>query len=111
MSSNLKDQFSKLQLISHTKNRRAKQVLLKEFARDSKFCDAFREIARNAVAKNIPLTQSEKRKLRRHKQTIVKLSRASKGRRHTKLVQQTGSGLFLPLVLPYVASVIASLVK
>lgn len=111
MSKSLQSQFYKLELLSQLKSATSRRILLKEFSSDDRFCKAVREIAKNAVKKNIHLSSFAKRRLRRYKSLILSLSKKRKSKRKTKaLVEQVGKGLFLPILVPLVASLIGELI-
>lgn len=111
MSESLKSQFYKLELLSQLKSATSRKILLKEFCNDSRFCKAVREIARNTVKRNIKLSSFDKKRLRRYKNLILSLSKKRKSQTKTKaLVQQVGRGLFLPILVPLVASLIGELI-
>lgn len=112
MSDNLKKQFHKLELVTAMKTPAARKILLTEFSKDNCFCKAVREIVKNTLKRNIKLPEKDKRKLSRHKKLILSLAKKRKNRKRTqKLIQQTGTGIFLPIVLPLVASVISDLFR
>ena len=112
MSANLRKQFPKFEVLAQLKSLKAKKVLLKELSEDPDFCKAVREIAKNTVNKNISLTLDQKKRLRRYKKVIFALGKKRKSQKATKvLVQQTGTGVFLPIVVPLVASIIADLIS
>lgn len=112
MSKTLRSQFYKLELLSQLKSATSRKILLKEFSGDVNFCKALREIAKNTVKQNIKLSQSERRRLKRYKKMILAVSKKSRSKRKTKaLVEQVGKGLFLPVVVPLVASLIAESLK
>lgn len=110
MSENLKRHFPRLLVIASLKSLRIRKMVLKEFCKDDSFVKAIREIVRNALKKNIPFTTAQKRKLVRYKDTIIALSKKRKNNKRTQqLVCQTGTGVFLPIVIPLVASLLQGL--
>ena len=112
MSENLKSQLHKLEIVSQVKSLQARKVLLKEFSNDKRFCKAVREIVRNAIKKNIPLTKKDKDKLTKYRTLILQLAKKQKSKENSrKLVYQTGTGVLLPIVVPLVASIISKLVS
>ena len=92
MSSNLKREFSKLQIVSNIKNKKLRKLFLKEFSKSDSFCKAYREIAKNAVKKNIQFTNSQKKKLKRHQSEIINLT-------HKGLSKKKKRQLFVNAVL------------
>ncbi|KAK3909092.1 ATP-dependent Clp protease adapter protein ClpS 2 [Frankliniella fusca] len=67
------------------------------------------EICDNLLRGNIPISESHKVKLRRHRDTIRQLAQRGEGWQvKKKTLEQTG-GSFLPLLLTAVASVLPSL--
>lgn len=112
MSDNLKKQFPKLEVLSQVKSNKRRQSLLKEFSEDPKFCQAVREIVKNTLNKNIKVSQSDKVKLQRYKAVILGIGKKHKTKGKLKrLVQQSGTGIFLPIVVPLVAAVLSELFK
>lgn len=110
MSRNLKSQFPRLEMISKMKSPKARQLMLKEFSQDRCFCKAVREIVKNTLKRNITIPEKSKAKLVKHKKLILALAEKRKSKSKTRqLVQQSGTGFFLPLVIPLVASVIGEL--
>lgn len=112
MSQNLLKNFSKLEIISQLKNLKTRKLLLAEFSEDDSFCKAIREIVRNTINKNIKLQDKDKKKLKKYKKVILALARKRKSKKSTKaLMQQSGTGIFLPIVIPLVASIIGDLLS
>jgi ribosomal protein L19 len=112
MSDNLQKQMPKLEIISQLKSLKARKLVLAEFSNDDQFCKAIREIVRNTINKNVKLSEQEKKRLRKYKKVIVALGNKRKDKKKTKaLLQQTGTGIFLPIVVPLVATVIKELLS
>ena len=112
MSSNLKDQFYKLELISNLKSLKSRRILLSEFGKDPRFCKAVREIVKNTKNNKIKLTALQKKKINRYKVLLNSiLNKSTFRKRKQKLMNQTGTGVFLPIVVPLVASILQSLIK
>lgn len=110
MSENLKRQLPRLEIISQVKRLRVRKLLLEEFSADPMFCKAIREIVRNALKRNIKFSAKDKRRLAKYKKVITGLSKKYKNEKRTQsLVKQTGTGIFLPLVVPLVAAIISQL--
>lgn len=107
MSSNLKKCLAELQLVAKIKDKKRQAALLRELARNNCFEKSIHEIAVNTVNKNIPLTTIQKKKLRKYKTVITKLSCKDKSERK-KVIPQIGGAL--NVLLPIVASILASLV-
>ena len=64
------------------------------------------------VKQNIKVGEKEKKKLAKYKKVILGLGKKQKTAKRVKsLVQQTGTGIFLPIVLPLVAAAIGNLLK
>lgn len=110
MSDNLRKQFPRLEIISQVKRLRVRKLLLEEFSHDPNFCKAIREIVRNALKKNIRFTDKDRKRLAKYRKVIIGLSKKHKSeKRMRSYVKQTGTGVFLPLVIPLVASIISEL--
>jgi hypothetical protein len=81
-------------------------VVIRIFSKDKDFVKAIKEIASNTVNKNIPLTVSDKIKLKKYKSVLLDLS--YKGGK--KSLVQSGGG-FLPLLVPIVTTVLSSMLN
>lgn len=111
MSELLKRQLTRIKVLGDIKNLKIRRLVLKEFSKDPDFCEAVREIATNVVNKNVSLGEKEKKTLKKYKKCIICLSRKHKScKQRYKVIQQTGTGIFLPVVLPIVLSAIADLI-
>lgn len=108
MSQNLHNCFYKLFVIANIKDKRIRNELLAKISCKNDIYSALSEIAKNVVAKNVPLTRSQKIKLKKYKKKIIALSCDTKDKkiRQNRVVQ---SGGFLNILLPAVASVIGPL--
>ena len=112
MSKLLESQLPKIKTLADIENLKIRRLMLKEFSKDPDFCEAVREIATNFINKNVILGDQDKKKLRKYKQCIICLSQKHKScAQRMKAIQQTGTGIFLPVVLPLVLSAIADLIK
>jgi hypothetical protein len=114
MSSNLKKHLNKLLVICEIKKPTLRRAILRQFSEDKTFCKAIREIMKNIANKNIvkKLKEAEKRQLRKCGRLIVKLlKKRLSHKRQKQLVEQTGSGPLLPLILPIVAEIIGTLIQ
>lgn len=110
MSTNLRANFYKLELISQLKNPKARKVLMTEFSKDVGFCKAVREIVKNTVKRNVRVSDRERTRLLKYKNLILSIAKKQKDHKRTrKLVQQTGTGVILPILVPLVAAIISSL--
>ena len=92
--------------ISKIKLKTDRSTVLRIFAKDKEFVKAIKEIAYNTVNGNIELTHPQKVKLRRYKQTLLKLS----GKGGKSEVVQSGGG-FLSLLIPIVSTVLGSMLN
>jgi hypothetical protein len=106
MSQNLQKYLPLFDHISQIKVRCDRRIVFAIFAKDPNFIKALQEIALNVVEGNISLNESQKKKLAHHKNVLIDLAR-KKGKR---TVVQSGGG-FLPLLLPLVSEVLASLIN
>lgn len=111
MSANLRSQFPKLEMVARAKKPSIKKALLEAFSDDEQFFKAVRELVKNTVKKNIKLSSNQRKKLVRYKSLLLDIfkKKISKKRRR-RLMMQTGTGVFIPLILPLAASIISSLV-
>lgn len=110
MSCNLKKCINKLLVISKVKNLSLRKKLLKDISCDEKVFAALQEIALNTVHSNVPLETPVKKKLRKYKKDILKLTKKVKSKRKQKsLVVQSGG--FLPFLIPAVLSVLTSVLS
>ena len=108
MSSRLLSYIKYLEIISKIRNTRTRNAVLKDFAYNMQLFDALKEIAVNTINRNVPLTNAQKRKLRRHKKTIIALSKPLKSKnKKKKLIEQSGG--FLPILVPIVATLLGKL--
>ena len=112
MSENLKKQFPKLQIIASIQSLKGRKLLLKEFSSDPDFCKAVREIVRNTLQKNVKIHEADKKRLLKYREVLISLGKKQKStKKEQQLVQQTGTGIFLPIVIPLVAQLIGHLLK
>lgn len=112
MSDNLEKHFPKLELISKVKCKKARRIILKDFCQDPTFCKAVREIVKNTINRNVKLSENDKSKLRKHRTILLGIVNKKRNKKRTKeLVQQIGSGLFLPIGIPAVASLLYDALK
>lgn len=112
MSENLRKQLFKLDLIAKAKTSRSRRALLEIFAEEEMFFKAVRELVKNTVKRNIKLTEQQRKKLLKHKSLLLSIIRkkVSKKRRRNLMVQ-SGTGIFIPIILPIVAALLASLTE
>ena len=112
ISKHLERHLPTLKKLSGMKKVSARTALLKRLSDDVTVYKALREISKNIVKKNVPLTKIQKRKLIKHEKYILSLAKKGhKKKRRKVLVQQAGKGFFLPVIIPAVASIIAELIK
>lgn len=110
MSANLREQFPKLEMIAAAKKQKTRRALLEAFADDDNFFKAVRELVKNTVKKNIKITEKQRKKLIRYKSLLFSIfNKKTSKKRRRKLMIQTGTGVFIPLILPLAAAVISSL--
>lgn len=112
MSANLISQFHKLEIIAKTKTLKARKLLLTEFSKDNGFCKAVREVVKNTKLKNINLNDKDRKKINKYKLLLTSiLKKKQSHKRKQQLIRQTGTGIFLPIVVPIVAQLLASLLN
>jgi hypothetical protein len=108
MSENLKNMFVPLKLLSQIKNKDIRKNATCDFCKNENLYKAIKEIALNIVNKNIPLTNKDKKKLKKYKKDIYLLSKQKfKSKRKQKVLQQTGG--FLPILIPLVATILGQI--
>lgn len=107
MSQNLINTIKHLEVIASIKNPRTRNNVLREFSDRLAIYNAIREIAVNTIKTNVPLTPTQKRKLRRYKKVIVELSKPTKTKkRKQELIIQSGGAL--ATLVPIIVSLLAS---
>lgn len=94
MSQLVKEYFPLLEFISKIKSPKERKFVLLTLLKDNKLKKVLREIAKNVVEKNIPLTPKEKRMLSKYKRVIWRLKSREKV---SNVINQEGAGFFLPL--------------
>lgn len=68
------------------------------------------EIVYNTLVGNVPLTPSQKEKLRKHKSVLVRLTRKNENwKEKKKVITSQRGGAFLPLILGILAPIISNL--
>lgn len=106
MSSNLQSFFPILEAISHIRLKADRDLVIRIFCKNKKFIKAMKEIAKNTVEGNIPLSAKDKQRLKKQKKVLIAL--AGKGGKRT--LRQTGAG-FLPILIPIVSSILGSIIN
>ena len=103
-----KKYFVPLKLLSQIKNKDIRKNATCDFCKNENLYKAIKEIALNIVNKNIPLTNKDKKKLKKYKKDIYLLSKQKfKSKRKQKVLQQTGG--FLPILIPLVATILGQI--
>lgn len=77
---------------------------------DEKFVKCICEVCLNLLKGNVPVNKHQKKKLRRHKNIIRKLSRNVKNIKNKKKLLQKGGGVFLPLLFSIIGPIISKLI-
>ncbi len=97
-------------MIAAIKDPRMRKKVLSDASSSTALYKALQELAINLVNRNIPLTQSQKTRLRKKKSVIMGLTRSPKSlKRRKQLVVQTGG--FLPLLLATAAPVLTEIAR
>ena len=109
MSDNLKQTIHVLKLISEVRRVKTRNALLKDFSQNPQLRKALKEIARNVVNRNIPLNATDKKRLVRFKKVIFDLSSVKSKKKEKDLICQSGG--FLPILIPIVTSLLASILN
>ena len=77
---------------------------------DDRIFNALKEMAKNVLAGNVPMTPEHKKQLSRYKKALRLLATQTKRKsRIRRIIQQSGRG-FLPALIPLVITAISSLV-
>lgn len=112
MSANLKHQLQLLKLLITAKPAIRREILKQA---DEKLSYAICEICHNFLRGNVPCSKHKLKKLKKYKNKIRKLATIKKHKtlkKYKKLLQQKGTGIFLPLILePAVTGLISYLVS
>lgn len=112
MSTNLKRQLPKLQVVSQIQNPKLRQRVLLELAKNKAICSAIREIMKNVKSGNIKLTDRQKNQVKKYRKLILEILKRRQGvTKKRQLVVQTGSGFLLPLLIPLVAEAVGALIS
>jgi hypothetical protein len=109
MSENLQNCIRELTLISQIKDPRLRKSVLKDFSLSRCLYKSLHEIAINTVNKTVPLSDTQKKELKPHKETLKKLACKTRGKKkRAELVVQSGG--FLPILIPTISAIIASII-
>ena len=100
----LKKYYPLIRCICSVESKRLRDKHLGVCTSDDEFCRCIREVAKNTI-KNFPLRKQHKQKIDRQSK-IVKGILSKNKRTSKKFIKQSGG--FLPLVLPFLASAIAT---
>lgn len=110
MSAKLRKQWDRLQIIANAKSKKTRIELIKQFSSEIDFVVAIREICKNIVNRNIPLSPKQVRRLKEHKRDILYLTqRTVNTPAYRRRVNQVGG--WLPIILPLVATVIGEIIR
>lgn len=107
MSENLKKCLSEIASAVAIKDKHKRSKVLASLSVQDCFFLALKEIAVNTVEKRIPLSASQKRRLKPYGRSIVKLSGLNKASKQRRSVVSQSGGWLLPL-LPTVISLLTS---
>jgi 3-dehydroquinate synthetase len=72
---------------------------------------ALSEVAYNILRGNINISGEQKKKLLKYKHILRKLARKQYSCQQKRKIIQRGGGAFLPLLLPVIGSLLASIIK
>lgn len=95
------------QVLAKVESQKLREDLLKEFSRNPDFCRCVRELVKNAVKLNLPLTKSEKKVLDQH-QKVVKGVLSKRRQTSRRFIKQSGG--FLPILVPILATLLGEIV-
>lgn len=110
MSKNLRNCMKTMHIWCDTKSPKIKKSIIEEMSKKECFFEAVYEIIDNIYLKNLELTPSSLKKLKKYLKVMEKIHQRPQNKViRKKLVRQTGG--FLPIVLPILASVISDLIS
>lgn len=109
MTQNLRKNFKLLELLMTTKNESTRKTMLKDLSKNDKFFRALKEVCRNVLIGNIPMSKYKKKKLQPHEKLIkgIVLTKKLTTKKRKQMVTQSGG--FLPFLLPTVISILSTL--
>jgi hypothetical protein len=109
MSEDLRKTLRQLELISLIKRPQVRKAVLTDISCQDCYYKALREILLNTIKGNVPLSEVQKRKLRRYKSQIRAIICPKKSKKlKAKAVIQSGG--WLPILLPVITSVLGEVV-
>lgn len=106
MSVNLKNTLPILEAIARIKSREERKIVIYIFCRDKQFVKAIKEIAKNTVEGNVPLSVKDKHRLKKQKAVLTALA----GKGGKRVIKQQGAG-FLPVLVPIVSAILGSIIN
>jgi hypothetical protein len=109
MSRRLRDQKDLLKMLAKADGKERKKMLA---SANDETIKCICECALNTLKSNVPLSEDQFRKLRRHKHTLRYLAdrRVSLPNKKKKVVKQAG-GFLLPLLVPIITSILAAAIQ
>lgn len=109
MSQRLKDHSDILKKLVKCRSKKRKDILKNA---DLELIRCLCECSLNTIYKNVPLTEPQLKKLRPHKNILRFLAskKINLKKKKSKIIKQSG-GFLLPLLIPIITNVIASMLK
>lgn len=95
-----------LQLLSKVKSSAKLNLILTEFSKDTGFARLMSEFAHNLFQRKIPVQERMRRRLKKHKQVLVKVASCKKKTR-AKYIKQSGG--WLNIAIPALFALLDSL--
>lgn len=110
MSQNLKKCLEILKVISNIKSLKVRNQVLRDISGNDKIYNALREIALNAMNKNIKFNRNQKIKLKKQVGLLKRLSQKNNSKKvRQKLIVQTGG--ILPIIVPAAISLLSTILQ
>lgn len=95
-----------LQLLSKVKSSQKLNIILTEFSKDPGFARLMSEFAHNLFQRKIPVPEQTRRRLKKHKQVLVKVASCKRNTR-AKYIKQSGG--WLNIAIPALLTLLGSL--
>ena len=94
--------FPLVKAVAAIKSKKNKRLILKQLSKDAGFAGCLREIAKNIIAQDINLEESDKKKLNKHSKIVRHLA-------NSKKIEQSGG--FLNIAVPILASIVSEIIR
>jgi hypothetical protein len=110
-SQNLRKCLRKLELIVSVRDIKLRQKLLEDVSCNNAIFKAIKEILLNTVNSNVPLSKTQKNKLKKYEKIMRKLACCKYGNKGSKKKLVMQSGGFLPILIPSVIALLTGLLN